>query len=186
MCVLGFQHVWYANLWISHTLWAPAVFMGPICCLPCVILGPHCGTQVKRVKLKIRYEVELVNVLVMVGDLFTCVHVSTYVKAKEHLNINHLQACNYTKLYFISVVIPNYGSPQFTAVHLKLANICCGQSEWHESLFRTVLLPLKASAQPEMFWSLKFFPFGLHAPLFHIFNFLPVVYIFFPKSDISG
>lgn len=57
-----------------HTLWAPAVFMGPICCLPCVISGPHCGTQVKRVKLMIRYEVDLVNVLVMVGDLCMCVH----------------------------------------------------------------------------------------------------------------
>lgn len=72
MCVLGFQHVRYANLWISHTLWAPAVFKGPIRCLPCVILG-HFGTQLKRVKLKIRYEADLVNGVVMVRYVCVCV-----------------------------------------------------------------------------------------------------------------
>lgn len=72
MCVLGFQHVWYVNLWISHTLWAPAVSTGPVRYIHRVILGPHRGTKVKRVQLKIRYEVDLVNVVVTVAEL--CVH----------------------------------------------------------------------------------------------------------------
>lgn len=65
------------------------------------------GQKLKRVKLKIRYEVDLVNY----GSGLVYAYACTYVTFQKHRNINHLQAYNYTKLYFISVTISNFGFP---------------------------------------------------------------------------